>query len=472
MGHPYPYTSEAPLPAPAGPHPQAESGQAAVLTAVAMLAVLMVTAFAIDLTSWYQQHHQAQVAADSAALAAANCLADGRTTTVSGGLNCTSATDTTDAISVANEIATTNLPGSSDLVNVNTTAHTITVTASSHPAVDFAGMAGISPTVSARSVASYVAPTANYSLFVGDPSCTSSGLQIASDGGGNAAVTGLFSDAVVNNADHSGSANYSGGISDGQSSGGYQAGVTPLCGDGQGTAGSGGNQNSWQTKNTTLAVGQELPYPEQYSEPLIGTSTITGTEPNSPPAVIPGTCTFASTYFSTDGSGIHGIDYPGIYCVVDSAGNIATSHSGTCSSLADDTAGSIYVGSTLEGSPGFELVGPCVVGNGYMSSSIGAINSMTPLIYGTAQSSSPCLDPSTGMVNPGAVAASDNVYLANNNLVLNGPIYAPCGTVELTGNSNFAAFVEAANVTLDKNNTTTWTGTGPPMAAGGDALTN
>lgn len=442
-----------------------------MLTAISMLVVLMLTAFAIDLTSWYQQHHRAQVAADAAALAAANCLAEGKTTTVAGGLNCTSATDTTDAVSVASQIATTNLPGSNDSVTVNTTAHTITVTATARPAADFAGVAGISPIVSARSVSSYVAPTANYSIFVGDPSCTSSGLQIASDGGGNATVGGLFSDGVLNNTDHSGSANYSGGISDGQSSGGYQAGVTPLCGDGQGNAGSGGSGNAWLTKNTTVSAGQELPYPEQYAEPVIGSSTITTTEPSSPPAVTPGTCTFASTYFSTDGTGIHSLSYPGIYCVVDSSGNIATSYTGTCSSAADKTAGSIYIGSSLEGSPGFELVGPCIVGNGYMSSSISAINAITPLVYGTAEASSPCLDPATGMVNPTAVSASDNVYLANNNLVLNAPIYAPCGTVELTGNTNFVAFIEAANVTLDKNSTTTWTGTGPPMAPGGDSLT-
>ncbi len=443
-----------------------------MLTTLAMVVVLMLTAFAIDLSSWYQQHHQAQIATDSAALAAANCLADGKTTTGTNGINCTSATDTTDAISVANQIATTNLPSSTDQVTVNTTSHTVTVTASSQPAVDFAGIAGVRPTVTARSVASYVAATSNYSIFVGDPSCTSSGLLIASDGGGSATVSGLFSDGVLNNNDHSGSANYSGGISDNQSTGGYNSGATPYCGDGQGNSGSGGNTNSWQTKNTTVETGEELPYPEQYTEPVLGGSTITTTEPSSAPTVTPGTCTFASTYFSTGATGIHQLNYPGIYCVTNAAGTaIATSYSGTCSSGSSDTAGSIYVGSTLEGSAGFELVGPCVVGNVYMSSSMGAINSMTPLVYGTAQASSPCLSPSTGIVNPGAVTASpDNVYLSGDNLALNAPIYAPCGTVELSGNSNFVAFIEAANVTIDKNNVTTWTGTGPPLAPASDVL--
>lgn len=482
MTHPYPRTPKDPNPA--RPRPgrlsASESGQTLVLSSLAMLVVLILTAFAIDLSSWYQQHHQAQMATDAAALAAANCLADGKTTTVGSVTGCTSPTDTSDAMSVATKIAATNLPGSSDQVKVDTTSHTVTVTASSRPAADFAGVAGVSPTISARSVASYVAPTANYSIFVGDPSCSAPGLQILGNGGGNATVGGLFSDGVLTNANDSNSANYTGGISDGQTSGGYQAGATPECGNGQNSAGPGGNTNAWGTNNTILSPGQELPYPEQYTEPMIGSSTITTTEPSSAPAVMPGTCTFASTYFSTSGTGIHQIDFPGIYCVVDSSGNIATSYSangGACNSSSANTTGSIYIASTLEGSPGFEFVGPCVVGNGGgstgagLSSSILAINSMTPLVYGTAAAASPCLDPSDEMVQPTSVSSSpDNVYLSGNNLALNAPIYAPCGTVELTGNTNFVAFIEAANVSIDKNSTNTWTGTGPPMAAGGDAL--
>jgi Flp pilus assembly protein TadG len=446
-----------------------------------MTVMLIMCAFAIDLATWYQKHHQAQVAADSAALAAANCLANGKTVTSSSGINCNSATDTTDAQSVATSVATTNLPSGSPTVTVNTTSHTVTVTASSTPQVDFAGLISLHPSVSARSVASYATASANYSVFVGNDTCNvnsngNGGLQIQSNGGGNATVTGLYSDGVIQNNDNSGAANWSGGISDGLTTGGYSATATPMCGDGNGTAGSGGNDNSWQTKNTTVEAGQETAYPQQYNLPVINSSTITSSQPSSAPTVTPGVCTFASSSFSTDGTGIHSMTWPGIYCVTDSTGAIATTYSGSCSSSSDNTTGSIWVEATLEGA--YEFVAPCVVGyaqNSHdtgISASIQAINTQTPIVYGTLQTGSPCLAPSTTFVVPGSISYNDSVYLAGNNLTLNGPIYAPCGTAELTKNNAFNTFLEAANVTIDKNNFKSWAGTGPPSVPASDGLSN
>ncbi|HET9721277.1 MAG TPA: pilus assembly protein TadG-related protein [Solirubrobacteraceae bacterium] len=473
-----------------------ESGQALILTALAMTLVLLMSAVAIDMATWYQKHHQAQVAADAAALAAANCLANGKTTTSTGN-NCTSPTDTTDAKSVANQIAATNLPTSTDQVQVDTISHTVTVTASATPQVDFAGLVSLHPTVSARSVASYSAPTAKYSVFVGNDTCaTGTGLQIASGGGGNATVTGLYSDGVIDNQDNSNSAVWSGGISDGSTTGGYEAGATPMCGNGQGAMGSVANNNSWLTKNTTVVPGQETAYPEQYKPPVVVPGTTFTTDAQEPTngsyTVTPGVCTFAATWFSTDGTGIHSLNWPGIYCVVDSSGNIATSYSGSCQWTpstapgADGTTGSIFVQSTLEGA--FELVGPCVVGaaNGTndpgISSNIQAINDPSsptgqdPIVYGTAQKTpvtAPCLVPSTTFVDPSQIAPNppDNVYLYGNNLTLNGSIYAPCGTVEMNKNSAFNTFMEAANVTIDQNNFQSWAGTGPPSVPAQDSLT-
>jgi Flp pilus assembly protein TadG len=473
-----------------------ESGQALIITALAMTLVLFMSAFAIDLATWYQKHHQAQVAADSAALAAANCLANGKTQTSSSDINCSSATDTADAQSIATQIAATNLPSSNDQVTVNTTLHTVTVTASSTPQVDFAGLMSLHPTVTARSVASYSMPSADYSVFVGNDNCNTNitsganGLQIASGGGGNATVTGLYSDGVINNQDNSNAANWSGGISDGSTTGGYQVTATPMCGNGQGAAGSVADNNSWLTKNTTVEAGEETAYPEQYNLPTINSSTITGSEPSSAPTVTPGICTFASTYFSTDGTGIHALNWPGIYCVVNSSGQIATSYSppsgdscswtpSTKNSSADDTAGSIFVQSSIEG--GFELVAPCVVGaaNGNndpgLSSNIQAINSQTPIVYGTAQvsASSPCLVPRTTFVDPNQIVYSpDSVYLYGNNLTLDGSIYAPCGTAELAKNNAYNTFLEAANVSIDQNNFQSWAGIGPPSVPASDDLTS
>lgn len=478
-----------------------EQGQALVLTVLAMTVLLIMCAASIDLSTWYQKHHQAQVSADAAALAAASCLAHSNTgQTNPTAVNCTSTTDTTDAKSVADSISGTNLPNVNDQVTIDTTKGTVTVVANAQPSVDFAGIVSLHPTVSARSVASYTGQGANFSIFVGNELCTNSkgntGLQIGSDGGGNAAVTGLYSDGLLDNNDNSNSASYKGGISDGLLTGGYNTGQTPNCGssgdgktdapgpgntDGAGTGTGNGTGNSWNptSANTSLQSDMALPYPTQYTQPqVVPGVTITSAEPTTPPTITPGQCTFASTYFSTDGTGIHQISYPGIYCVIDASGNIATSYSGSCTggpgnssgSPTDDSTGSIYIDSTLEGSGGFEFVGPCVVGQKNLSGSAPVINSATPLIYGTAGDTSTCLNPD-GMVNPTQVVNSyDNVYLYNNNLTLNGTIYAPCGTVELSKNNDFAAFIEAANVTLDQNNFTSFVGTGPPSSPALDGL--
>jgi hypothetical protein len=456
-----------------------------------MFVVLAMSAFSIDLATWYQKRHQAQVAADAAALAAANCLANGKTTG-----DCKSATDTTDAINVASNIASSNgVPlNSTAQVNVNTVAHTVTVVTMAHPQVDFAGLMNVHPTVMARSISSYTTAQANYSVFVANPTCTTgSGLQIGSFGGGNATVNGLYSDGVIDNNDDSGSALYSGAISNGQQSGGFLIGGTPQCGDGQGNSGSTSNDNLWQTKNTTVVTGSEKAYPWQYDEPaLVPGTTITSGQPSSPPTnITPGVCTYSSTYFSTDGTGTHQIRWPGIYCVTDDSGsNIATAYSGTGSGgqctantgnkvTSDDTPQSIYINSTLQGA--YEFVGPCVVGDSKLSSSISAVSN-SPLIYGTAESAYPCLEPPAGQtlasdlsnnfVNPAAITSSpDNVYLYNNNLNLNATVYAPCGTVEMYKNNTYDAFLEAANVTIDKNNFTSWLGTGPSSAPATDGLT-
>lgn len=440
----------------------AEHGQALVLTTAAMLVVLVLAAFGVDLATWYQKHHQTQVAADAAALGAANCLLNGRSAN-----QCTSVTDVADADAVATSIARANgmTLTSASQVSIDTASHTITVTATGQPSVEFASAVGLNPTIGARSVASFSLPNVPFSLFAGNTSCTAnSGLQIVSNGGGAANLNGLFSDGVIDNNDNSGSADYSGGA--------YGTGATPQCG-----SGSSVGANNWLTKNTTIITQGEKSYPVQYSEPQIYGTTITSSEPTSAPAVTPGTCTFASSYFSTDGAGIHAINWPGIYCVTDSSGNIATAYSGSgCGgSSVDATTGSVYVGQLPSGLPprgAFEFVGPCVVANQGLSRNMTTVSSSAPIIYGTAQAATPCLTPPANLVNSSAIVSSpDNVFLTGNDLDLNASIYAPCGTIELSGNNTqYAAFIEAANITVDKNGFTSWTGTGPIGAAATDGL--
>ena len=53
-----------------------ESGQSLVVVVSSMTVLLGVAAFGIDAATWMAKHHQAQLVADSAALAAAQCLAN------------------------------------------------------------------------------------------------------------------------------------------------------------------------------------------------------------------------------------------------------------------------------------------------------------------------------------------------------------------------------------------------------------
>lgn len=53
-----------------------ESGQSLIVIISAMTVLLVIAAFAIDTANWMVRHHDAQVVADSAALAAAQCLAN------------------------------------------------------------------------------------------------------------------------------------------------------------------------------------------------------------------------------------------------------------------------------------------------------------------------------------------------------------------------------------------------------------
>ncbi len=122
-----------------------ESGQSLILVVIAMGVALGFGALSIDVASWYQKHHQAQVVADAAALAAANCLANpgvGPTGDV-----CSSSTDTTDAKQVAvNYAAMNGVTISASNVTINTTNDTVQVSAANTAPTFFASLIGIKTT--------------------------------------------------------------------------------------------------------------------------------------------------------------------------------------------------------------------------------------------------------------------------------------------------------------------------------------
>jgi hypothetical protein len=123
-----------------------------------MFVVIVFAALAIDVASWYQRHHQAQVSADSAALAAANCLLRSSTTSTATNM-CATPTDTTRASNVATTIANTNTVPISGSVSYGTSTAgvitNVTVTTATTARTFFSNEIGLTSTgVSARAVAS------------------------------------------------------------------------------------------------------------------------------------------------------------------------------------------------------------------------------------------------------------------------------------------------------------------------------
>lgn len=118
------------------------------VTAAGMTVVIGMGSLAIDTAQWYQKRHQAQMSADAAALAAANCLAN-----AGSGKTCTSTTDTTDASQVATTIAADNgVP----IYGVSYDDNHVTVTTHTNAPNTFAEVFNLgSPSVTQKSTASY-----------------------------------------------------------------------------------------------------------------------------------------------------------------------------------------------------------------------------------------------------------------------------------------------------------------------------
>jgi hypothetical protein len=165
---------------------ESESGQSLIVIVSAMTVVLAVAALAIDGSSWMVKHHRAQIVADSAALAAANCLAHpGQASTIElGGTQtavpaCSSSTDSADAQTVAVEYAAANglTITSSNVVVAN---NTVTVTAPASAPGLFAAIFGIGS--SKESAAAQAGWTAGSSY-----TCTGSAAQCSAVYAGNTA---------------------------------------------------------------------------------------------------------------------------------------------------------------------------------------------------------------------------------------------------------------------------------------------
>jgi type II secretory pathway pseudopilin PulG len=419
-----------------------ESGQSLVLVVIAMSLIVVLAAFAIDVAQWQVGRHKAQVTADATALAAANCLAS---------LACTQPTPSGDATSKAQAIANDNgYPNSS--VSLAYTSSTVQATLTTSVPSTFAGFAGITSTsVTATATASYntlpgykstcvqTGAATCYSLFAGNPNCDSApsipsnyvGLDLITNdnGGGSSNLSQMFANGYYWNGGNSGASQF----------------VVTTVGTSSPPCANSLAKSSTTTYKYTPSI---VPYPEPFVEP----SSCDHTAASWTPATVAGAGA-------------------GVYCV-------SAKPSTSCSDGAT-ASGDIDVNmSSLPGGT-YEFVGPCVTVAGQSATATNIDGQ--PLVYGTSNiatvSSKLAFGTATALptctLNNGTNKTS--TYLDGSPTA--GPaIYDQCGTVEVTGNGGYTGFVEAWNISLDKNNAVTGngptsvTGAGMTTLPGGDSL--
>ena len=398
-----------------------ESGQSLVVLVFALVVILGVSALAIDVSGWFVTRHHAQVAADAAALAAANYMA------VSEGTGTTAT-----ATSYAQQYVSRNgFDGSNATVNVNTTAATVTVTVPAKGSIFFAHALGFGPpNISATAVASWTTGHAPYALFAYG-TCLSDSSQ------GNGSI-GIY----VN-----GNTNLSGGVhSNGDMTGQYGNNTTAPPGT-MSYGSSGGCSNTLTAGNsagsgTAPAIGgsSNLNYPVPYNSSSCtlqnGTScyfdpstacTYTAGSTTEP---IPAGITVSGSDITITGS-VGSSTNPVVLCAPN----------GTITVAANNVSldGSLYAGSVVIQSNSFTVTPPADQLGIYMTGT-GTLN----------------LDPSNG------AKGSNNVTLNN------AYVFAPNGTVEVGGN-NGTGFIEALNISVGSAsngkssyaNNWTFAGTGP-----------
>lgn len=157
-----------------------ESGQSLVVVLLSMTLIIGVAALAIDASSWFVTHHHAQVAADAAALAGANCMAQGGTVS-----SCSTGSTAPATIVGDNGFSTQSVQ-----FNVPSDGE-ITVAVSGSGSTTFASAVGVgSPSISARAVASWQqsdCATAGSScafIYAGDNVCSgTTGVSDTLNGG-------------------------------------------------------------------------------------------------------------------------------------------------------------------------------------------------------------------------------------------------------------------------------------------------
>jgi len=406
-----------------------ESGQSLIIIVIAMSLVLAMAAFAIDVAEWHGKRHQAQVAADAAALAAANCLA-------TRGCNSMAAHQTAIDYATANGV-----PAS----NVDISGGDVTVTTQAPTPESFAGMFGVHPTASARAVASYKqdvqAQSAVYGAGCATPTnpptsgcvvdCSHPGVTI--DSQGNTTISGAIETNSYVDINIKGDATL-GPVQSGP-------GVGKTCGT-----------NSTSVKgNSSIADGPAdatgfTSFPTTYS------AVWTSAGSNE--------CTDSSTYTASGYVGHSQISVSGGTSAVPSTITIGGNNT-TVGSATTPVVMCASTSITLSGQQAtlndVTLVAPSITlpGNGL---TITPDPSATPDGGGS---------PAVAIYDTG----STTLDFPKNNLAIEGAVYAPMAEILIEGNNGSNALFEGNTVDIQGNNG----GDGPTTTLsafpGGDQLT-
>jgi len=422
-----------------------EHGQALVLVTLTMLILLGMAALAIDVSTWYQRHHAAQVAADAAALAAANCMAN---VGVTNGTFTDQCTTTSDAAMVATNYAAEN-GVSIPTTNVSFNGENVTVTTPDPPPVLFASLFGVtSATQTARASATWSAPVSTscttsleqsgacYFAFARDSNCPDVGITL--ENVGTVRITGGVwsnSDLSSVNADHNsswGNATFGNGtlctwigasVGNGPS---FSSGPTPQP-----------PINSWPRDYTSvLQCGPGLTY------------QCTG--PNGTPSY----CTQAAPAFGLNLLGYVTSLPSGALPITMTAGQVYCAY-GTSTNMSDPTTWNGVIDAT----------------SGTQSTSDTFIGGLAAITTQGSVTLSPALTTSLGSL---LVYAGDSTVTAANvaesgKANLSGDIFAPNGTITATnsGSGSYTSFLEGNQVVIDAQGN--MTGEGPQTGSNGSS---
>jgi Flp pilus assembly protein TadG len=396
-----------------------ERGSVLVITAVAMVAMLGMAAFTIDVGSWYQVKRHVQEAADAAALAGAQDLP------------ASEATATADATAYV----TKNLPGVTPTITFPTSTEIKVVVSTTAPSF-FGKVFGVtSANVSATSVASETSTqttcsatgTDCYAMFAMNTSCTGDPITL---GGGSHVIGGVWSDGSIN-----------------VGGGGSSLGPTTYSNAAQCSI----SPSSWASNSNTFTSGPTAAapltaWPINYALDFPACSgTCTG--PGGTPSFCTSSSTATSEYLKTYTPS--NLSSDNIYCDV----GTGTASTPTTWNGAIEVAGGpvtdTFVGGTVTIDGGTTLTACGWTLSGYQASSCGTsipapVTANYPLVY--------------------AVGSGTSVNDSSGGNTFYGDLFGPNGTIDIGGGS-WTTFAEGNQINASGGGFTV-TGDGPLTTGG------